>query len=65
MLSRPICKILTLCSSPRKHAGFAKSACFRGDFGMVQILQIIRESMAPELIREIAGKIVIRLTGNK
>jgi hypothetical protein len=31
----------------RKHAGFAKSACFRGDQLWPTILQMSRESMAP------------------
>jgi len=31
MLSRIVCKIVSQCWSPRKHAGFAKFACFRSD----------------------------------
>src|SRR5260370_494696 len=48
MLSRLICKVGIWEKSPRKHAGFAKSACFRGDLALLPTLQTIRESMAPE-----------------
>src|SRR5437870_582862 len=47
MLSRMICKERKSAKPPRKHANFAKPACFRGDSLYFMILQVPRESMAP------------------
>jgi hypothetical protein len=47
MLSRLICKIVKPRSSPRKHARFAGSACFRRDLALLLRLQNAGESMAP------------------
>jgi hypothetical protein len=51
MLSRIVCKVRSSARSPQKHADFAKPACFRGDFSQIPILQISRESMAPQTFR--------------
>src|SRR5438093_743780 len=46
MLSRLDCRIMKPRSSPRKHAGLARSACFRRDFVFLPRLQNVGESMA-------------------
>src|SRR5438445_4262758 len=47
MLSRMISKEKSSAKPPRKHAGFAKAACFRGDRHYFMVLQTSRESTAP------------------
>jgi HEAT repeat protein len=47
MLSPLICRIVEICSSPRKHAGLAIPASFRRDFALLLRLQNVGESMAP------------------
>jgi len=47
MLSPRFCKIFSEGTPPRKHADFAKLACFRGNSALFSALQAIRESMAP------------------
>jgi len=50
MLSQLVCKLRNSARPLRKHAEFAKSACFRGRQYWPSILQKSRESMAPKLV---------------